>query len=117
MEKLEIRSWLAIGGLLHDIGKLIDRAGEERAEEEERRKFKYAHAVYSYKFLEKLLKEKGVSQEVQELILSGAYHHNPERNNLYHIAHKLQTTVPAVKGAEEKNKAWIKLPKEKRKKD
>ncbi|WP_029551588.1 type III-A CRISPR-associated protein Cas10/Csm1 [Thermocrinis jamiesonii] len=89
MEKLEIRSWLAIGGLLHDIGKLIDRAGEERAEEEERRKFKYAHAVYSYKFLEELLERKGVSQEVQELILSGAYHHNPEPNNLYHIAQQI----------------------------
>ncbi|WP_333785034.1 type III-A CRISPR-associated protein Cas10/Csm1 [Thermocrinis sp.] len=89
MEKLEIRIWLAMGGLLHDIGKLIDRAGEERVEEEEKKKFKYAHAVYSYKFLEELLERKGVSQEVKELILSGAYHHNPERNNLYHLAQQI----------------------------
>jgi len=37
MEKAEIRTWLAVGGLLHDIGKLIDRSGEGRAEEEEKR--------------------------------------------------------------------------------
>jgi len=29
MEKAEVRTWLAVGGLLHDIGKLIDRSGKE----------------------------------------------------------------------------------------
>jgi CRISPR/Cas system-associated protein Cas10 (large subunit of type III CRISPR-Cas system) len=54
MEKVEVRTWLAVGGLLHDIGKLIDRSGEGRAEEEEKRRFGYSHAVYSYKFLKEL---------------------------------------------------------------
>jgi HD superfamily phosphodiesterase len=58
MEKAEVRTWLAVGGLLHDIGKLIDRSGEGRAEEEEKRRFGYSHAVYSYKFLKELLEGK-----------------------------------------------------------
>ena len=85
MEKAEVRTWLAVGGLLHDIGKLIDRAEEVRAEEEEKGQFGYAHAVYSYKFLKELLEGK-VSKEVEELILSGSYHHKPKPGNLYHLA-------------------------------
>lgn len=85
MEKAEVRTWLAVGGLLHDIGKLIDRAEEVRAEEEEKGQFLRAHAVYSYKFLKELLEGK-VSKEVEELILSGSYHHKPKPGNLYHLA-------------------------------
>ncbi|MFZ8785459.1 type III-A CRISPR-associated protein Cas10/Csm1 [Thermocrinis sp.] len=85
MEKVEVRTWLAVGGLLHDIGKLIDRAEEGRAEEEEKRQFLRAHAVYSYKFLKELLEGK-VSKEVEEIILSGSYHHKPKPGNLYHLA-------------------------------
>jgi len=88
MEKVEVRTWLAVGGLLHDIGKLIDRSGEGRAEEEEKRRFGYSHAVYSYKFLKELLEGK-VSKEVEELILSGSYHHKPEPGNLYHLAQQI----------------------------
>lgn len=88
MEKVEVRIWLAVGGLLHDIGKLIDRSGEGRAEEEEKRRFGYSHAVYSYKFLKELLEGK-VSKEVEELILSGSYHHRPEPGNLYHLAQQI----------------------------
>jgi CRISPR-associated protein, Csm1 family len=88
MEKAEVRTWLAVGGLLHDIGKLIDRSGEGRAEEEEKRRFGYSHAVYSYKFLKELLEGK-VSKEVEELILSGSYHHRPESGNLYHLAQQI----------------------------
>ncbi len=88
MKNLDIRTWLAIGGLLHDIGKLIDRTGEVRADEREKEEFKYAHAVYSYKFLEKLLEGK-VTKEVEDLILSGPYHHNPKPNNPYHLAQQM----------------------------
>ena len=88
MEKAEVRTWLAVGGLLHDIGKLIDRSGEGRAEEEEKRRFGYSHAVYSYKFLKELLEGK-VSKEVEEIILSGSYHHKPEPGNLYHLAQQI----------------------------
>jgi len=85
MEKVEVRTWLAVGGLLHDIGKLIDRARKGEASEQEKKQFGHAHAVYSYKFLKELLEGK-VSKEVEELILSGAYHHEPQSGNLYHLA-------------------------------
>jgi hypothetical protein len=88
MEKVEVRTWLAVGGLLHDIGKLIDRAGKGEASRQEEDKFRYAHAVYSYKLLKELLEGK-VSKEVEELILSGAYHHSPEPGNLYHLAQQI----------------------------
>jgi CRISPR/Cas system-associated protein Cas10 (large subunit of type III CRISPR-Cas system) len=103
MEKVEIRTWLAVGGLLHDIGKLIDRSGEGRAEEEEKRRFGYSHAVYSYKFLKELLEGK-VSKEVEELILSGSYHHKPEPGNLYHLAQQIADHVPVVKGVKGRTK-------------
>jgi CRISPR-associated protein Csm1 len=85
MEKVEVRTWLAVGGVLHDIGKLIDRAGKGEASEQEKNQFRYPHAVYSYKFLKELLEGK-VSKEVEEIILSGSYHHKPKPRNLYHLA-------------------------------
>jgi len=85
MEKAEVRTWLAVGGLLHDIGKLIDRAREGSANNDEKDQFLRAHAVYSYKFLKELLEGK-VSKEVEEIILSGSYHHKPKPGNLYHLA-------------------------------
>jgi CRISPR-associated protein Csm1 len=50
--------------------------------------FLRAHAVYSYKFIKELLEGK-VSKEVEELILSGSYHHKPEPGNLYHLAQQI----------------------------
>ncbi len=63
MERKKERCWIALGGLLHDIGKLIHRAGlgsEYKAQED----FGYAHAGYTYTFLEELFKQKQIEQGV-----------------------------------------------------
>lgn len=87
MEKLiknkkEVRTALALGGLLHDIGKVTLRT----LSEEERKNlhqqigkeiryrdiFGYAHAYHTYLFL----KEEKI---MHPIVKASAYHHNPEK--------------------------------------
>lgn len=80
--KKEIRIALALGGLLHDIGKVTLRAlnEEERTtlhqqvgrESSYKDTFKYAHAYHTYLFLDK--------EKIKHPIIKiSAYHHIPEK--------------------------------------
>ena len=80
---------LALASLLHDIGKFVQRVERERESseesgfrtptEEEKSKYKYAHAYYSAQFIEKLKDEGVIEQEIADLLIDwGARHHNPK---------------------------------------
>lgn len=84
MDLLRKRFLLALGGLFHDVGKLVERAGGKSEDKEE---FGYAHAELSYKFIEEVFKDK-LKMEDYEVILAGAFHHKPkdEYGSLFQIA-------------------------------
>ncbi len=70
------RSRLALGGLLHDIGKFAQRAGEqvsaEWSENKTQADFKYQHALHTWHFVQKY-----VPSDFQANLLA-AYHHAPQ---------------------------------------
>jgi len=77
--KKEVRKLLAIGALVHDLGKVIIRAlwseneqsfKEIEKEQHYKKEFKYAHAFSTYEFLKKIVDN--------PVILASSYHHNPE---------------------------------------
>ncbi len=74
MDKYRYRVLLALGGLFHDVGKLLDRAGEKA---EGKEGFGYAHAELSYKFIERVLKNK-LSPDDYQKVLDSAFHHKPK---------------------------------------
>ena len=74
MDKYRYRVLLALGGLFHDVGKLLDRAGEKAEGKED---FGYAHAELSYKFIERVLKNK-LSPDDYQKVLDSAFHHKPK---------------------------------------
>ncbi len=76
---LEERILLSMGGLLHDIGKLYQRAyEEERKRVKEGGIFKYAHAKVSYEVIGKVLNGLKIEDRTHRLfVLSSAFHHNP----------------------------------------
>jgi len=84
MDKYRYRVLLALGGLFHDVGKLLDRAGEKA---EGKEGFGYAHAELSYKFIERVLKNK-LSPDDYQKVLDSAFHHKPknQEQKLYQVA-------------------------------
>ncbi len=75
------RETIALSGLLHDIGKLLQRAGRGNLlpfSDDRRREYVYEHAHLTAAFLD-LLKDKGIIDEVLRGKLDrwGARHHNP----------------------------------------
>ncbi len=103
-ESLKERVLLAIGGLLHDIGKVLQRAGIEERDYEE---FNYQHAKLSYSFIDEVLKEK-LGEDAQK-VLAGAYHHKPESENslfayIYRLADYFGSSERSLRQEEEKVK-------------
>ncbi len=76
MKKLEERMRIALGGILHDIGKFAQRAGErvsaEWSEGKTQADFKYQHALHTWHFVQKY-----VPSDFQVGVLA-AYHHAPQ---------------------------------------
>ena len=67
----------ALAGLLHDIGKFSQRAGEgltETWDEQAQRDYGYRHALASYGFVRKF-----VPSEWLEALSGAAYHHRPKK--------------------------------------
>ena len=74
-----IKTRAAIVGLLHEIGKIGQRASdrptvppEDTAEEGQP-----VHAAYSIRMIEELLRN---NEELRKMALPGAYHHRPQKN-------------------------------------
>ena len=82
------RILIALGGLLHDIGKFYQRAYEEEGKYYERRKdtdnFGYAHAYISYEKAKEILNKLGIENEKdKEMVLSACFHHKPDSEYPY----------------------------------
>ena len=77
---LKARELIALGGLLHDIGKFYQRTGRaERAQNKE--DFGYPHAELSYKITKEILDALEIKDERdRELVLSACFHHKPDTN-------------------------------------
>ncbi|MEZ0361455.1 MAG: type III-A CRISPR-associated protein Cas10/Csm1 [Hydrogenobacter sp.] len=93
------RLLLAIGGLLHDVGKLLDRAGESADKQD----LKYAHAVLSRSFVEGHIRGK-ISDEDYKKVLSCVEHHENWKSleqYIYKIA-DIYSSKERSKGEEEK---------------
>ncbi len=74
---MEKRTLIALGGLLHDIGKFVQRA--EKRKSKSRDFFGYAHAELSYDFTKSILDGfGGFSDDDKHLVLSASFHHKPD---------------------------------------
>ncbi len=74
---LKNREFISLGGLLHDIGKFVQRAEGKKSRQKEF--FEYAHAELSYELTEEFLKRASIfKEEDQKLILSACFHHKPD---------------------------------------
>jgi putative nucleotidyltransferase with HDIG domain len=86
----ELRNLIALGALLHDIGKVAQRAKAEelgKFPSKESDEFKYAHEEEGYEFIKpflekwKVLKDLKVEFEgipAEDIIKASFYHHGPE---------------------------------------
>jgi CRISPR-associated protein Csm1 len=74
------RVWLAaLAGLLHDVGKFAQRAGESGSADSKTSKqdFGYYHALLTYDLIPKLLSGVSGNETRQTLQRAGGYHHRP----------------------------------------
>jgi len=83
-EALRKRELIALGGLIHDIGKFWQRKREEeghreRSEESEHFGYPHAHAEFGFK----LVKELFENREGEEIVLSSFFHHRPDSKHEY----------------------------------
>ena len=69
----------ALAGLLHDIGKFAQRAGERGTADSEtaRLDFGYYHALLTYDVISKLATD-ALAGEVKKLQRAAGYHHRPQ---------------------------------------
>jgi CRISPR-associated protein Csm1 len=95
----ELRNLIALGALLHDIGKVAQRAKEEerrnlpskksKKHSKKSREYKYAHEEEGYEFIKpflekwKVLKDlkvefEGIKIPAEDIIKASFYHHGPE---------------------------------------
>ncbi len=74
------RYLIALGGLLHDIGKFVQRGTNKKASEAD--KFGYAHAQLSYEETKRMLDILGIENEDERnLVLSACFHHKPDTDH------------------------------------
>ncbi len=82
---MEDKLLIALGGLLHDIGKFAQRAGKgdsRNAEAKDKEHFGYAHASLSYEATGEILDKLGIEDEKnRRLVLSACFHHKPDTNH------------------------------------
>ncbi|WP_461829335.1 type III-A CRISPR-associated protein Cas10/Csm1 [Aquifex sp.] len=75
---LKSRSLIALGGLLHDIGKFLQRTSNP-PEVQHKDSFKYPHAEISYRITQEILDALGITDKRErELVLSACFHHRPD---------------------------------------
>ena len=81
---LRDRELIALGGLLHDIGKFVQRArkdGYEFRRAEDTDHFGYEHAAISYQVSSEILGKLGINAQDKNLVLSACFHHKPDTNH------------------------------------
>ncbi|QWK20604.1 MAG: type III-A CRISPR-associated protein Cas10/Csm1 [Hydrogenobacter thermophilus] len=79
---LRERELIALGGLIHDIGKFWQRKREEegqRERSEESQHFGYAHAEFGFNLVRELFENRGG----KDIILSSFFHHKPNSEHEY----------------------------------
>lgn len=103
--KLRERTLIAIGGMLHDIGKIVQRSGEGRGwkKEEHEKDFQYEHAYLSHAYMEEHIKP--LLSEGYDIVEASSRHHAPKENIyqlLYKYADYYGSSERSKKTAEEK---------------
>lgn len=77
---LKKRSLIALGGLLHDIGKFLQRTSDPPSVRN-KEAFGYPHAELSYRITEEILDALEITtKEDRDLVLSACFHHKPDTN-------------------------------------
>ena len=75
------RELIALGGLLHDIGKFLQRATKETGSglhSKQKEYFGYAHAELSYRESKRILEILKMEEKYKDWVLSACFHHKPD---------------------------------------